>query len=772
MEVLIGFVESIVFKSDDTGYVVCKIRSEKNLISAVGTVPFIKEGQNVKLKGYWIVHKQFGNQFNIQEYEEVLPDSLDGIEKYLSAGIIHGIGPVTAKKIISKFGNETLDIMENHIERLKEIEGIGEKKFQIIYKSYIEQQGLKDVILYFHKHGVTNNQCMKIYKKFGPNAKQIVSNNPYILCEEISGIGFKTADRIAMSIGIENDSEFRIQSGIKYTMNQFCAAGSTYMLKSDIIKECEKNLLVSKELIEKNLYDMAASQKIVLEKVNGEEAGFLLQYYYCELGVTSKIITLGLQDIQTINTDIDFEIDVFEREQKINFAESQREAIRGAFSNGIEIITGGPGTGKTTIIKAIIHIYENNGMKVVLGAPTGRAAKRMTESTGREAKTIHRLLEIGVSDDEGEESIFAKGEGSPLDCDVIIIDEASMIDIMLMHSLLKAVNLGTRLIIVGDVDQLPSVGPGNVLRDLIESEYIKVVRLKEIFRQGTESLIVVNAHRINKGQMPLLNHKDKDFFFINCDNQEKIVNIIKDLVYRRLPKFNKTWDKLRDMQVLTPMRKGVLGVNNLNISLQEMFNPKSKYKKEKELKDITFREGDKVMQTKNNYTLKWFRVGGSGENEGVGVFNGDLGFIESIDKERKCMTIIFDEERKVVYDFNFLDELDLAYATTIHKSQGSEFKVVIIPVFMGSPFLMNRNLLYTGITRAKQLVVVVGFQKALMYMINNTNSMERHSALKYRIRDIISQDEIEHNESSKDELEFDEEFIKGLEEFNEHNESF
>lgn len=742
MEVLNGFIENIVFKSEDTGYVVCKIRNEKNIISAVGTVPFIKEGQNVRLKGYWTVHKQFGNQFNIQEYEELLPNSLDGIEKYLSAGIIHGIGPVTAKKIIEKFGEETLNIMENHIERLMEIEGIGEKKFQIIYESYIEQQGLKDIILYFHKHGVTNNQCIKIYKKFGPNAKQIVSGNPYILCDEISGIGFKTADRIAMSIGIEVNSEFRIQSGIKYIMNQFCAAGNTFMPKSNIIEECEKNLSISRELIEKNIYDMAAQQKIIIEKVNDIEVGFLLQYYYCELGVTSKIITLGLQQIQTINSDIDFEIDVFEKEQKIQFAQSQREAITGAFNNGIEIITGGPGTGKTTIIKAIIHIYENNGMKVILGAPTGRAAKRMTESTGREAKTIHRLLEMGISDDD--ESVFEKGESSPLDCDVIIIDEASMIDIILMQTLLKAINLGTRLIIVGDVDQLPSVGPGNVLKDLIESEYIKVVRLKEIFRQGSESLIVINAHKINEGQMPVLNQKDKDFFFINEENQERIVNLIIDLMNRRLPTFNKSWDRLRDMQVLTPMRKGILGVINLNNRLQEMFNPQSKDKKEKTSRDMIFREGDKVMQTKNNYTLKWIRVSGYGENEGVGVFNGDLGFIESIDEERKVLTIIFDEERKVIYDFNFLDELDLAYATTIHKSQGSEFKVVIIPVFMGSPFLMNRNLLYTGITRAKQLVVVVGFQKALMYMINNTNSIERYSALKYRIRDIITRDEFEN----------------------------
>lgn len=741
MEVLNGFVESIVFKSEETGYVVCKIRSEKNLVSAVGTVPFIKEGQNVKLTGVWTVHKQFGNQFNIQDCEELLPNSLDGIEKYLSAGIIHGIGPITAKKIIEKFGEQTLDIMENNIERLMEIEGIGEKKFQIIYESYIEQQGLKEVILYFGKHGVTNNQCVKIYKKFGPNARQIVSHNPYILCEEISGIGFKTADRIAMSIGIDNNSDFRIQSGIKYVMNQFCASGNTFMPKKNIIEECEKNLAISKELIEKNIYNMAAEQKIIVEKVNDIEVGFLLPYYYCELGVTSKIITLGLQEIQTINSDIDFEVNVFEKEQKIKFAPSQREAILGAFNNGIEIITGGPGTGKTTIIKCIIDIYENNGMNVILGAPTGRAAKRMTESTGREAKTIHRLLEMGVSEDD--ESVFEKGESSPLDADVIIIDEASMIDIMLMQNLLKAIKLGTRLIIVGDVDQLPSVGAGNVLQDLIECEYIKVVRLKDIFRQAAESLIVTNAHRINQGQMPILNQKDKDFFFISQENVDRVVDTIIDLINRRLPTFNKSWDKLRDMQVLTPMRKGILGVTNLNIRLQEIFNPPSNEKKEKSSRDIVFREGDKVMQTKNNYSLKWFRIGGVGEDEGTGVFNGDLGFIQSVDEEKKSLTIIFDDERKVIYDFNYLDELDLAYATTIHKSQGCEFKVVIIPAFMGSPFLMNRNLLYTGITRAKQLVVVVGFQKALMYMVNNTKSMERYSSLKYRIRDIITKDEFE-----------------------------
>ncbi|NFG24666.1 ATP-dependent RecD-like DNA helicase [Clostridium botulinum] len=735
MEVIDGFVENIVFKSEETGYVVCKIRTAKNLISAVGTIPFIKEGQNVRIKGQWTMHKQFGQQFEIAEFEEILPDSLDGIEKYLSAGIIHGIGPVTAKKIIDKFGEKTLDILENHIEELMEIEGIGKKKFMIIYESYMEQNGLKEVILHFHKYGLSNNQCMKIYKKFGPSSNQVVSENPYILSEEIVGIGFKTADRIAMNLGISDNSEFRIKSGIKHALNQFCLLGNTYMPKEKLIEDCEKLLSIERILIEESIYSIAASKNIILEKLGEEEAVYLLPYYYCELGVTNKIITLGMQTIQTINSDLDFEINVLEKEYNIKFAESQREAILGSFNNGIEIITGGPGTGKTTIIKCIIDIYEKNGMDVILGAPTGRAAKRMTESTGREAKTIHRLLEIGVAEDD---SVFGKSESSPLDTDVIIIDEASMIDIMLMYNLLKAVNLGTRLIIVGDVDQLPSVGAGNVLKDLIESEYIKVVRLNEIFRQGNESLITTNAHRINQGEAPILNQKDKDFFFIGEENLNKTVGVMIDLINRRLPSFNKQWNRFRDMQVLSPMRKGVLGVNNLNVNLQKVFNPSSKEKKEKKIKEIIFREGDKVMQTKNNYSLKWTRIKGEGEYEGVGVFNGDLGFIQSIDEENKSFTITFDDERKVIYDFMYLDELDLAYATTIHKSQGSEFKVVIIPVFMGSPFLMNRNLLYTGITRAKELVVVVGVKRALIYMVGNTNIMERYSGLKYRIKDILT----------------------------------
>lgn len=738
MECLNGIVESIVFKSDDTGYVVSKVRIDKDCINAVGIVPFLKEGQHVKLKGQWVLHKQFGRQFNIEEYEEVLPDSIDGIKKYLSTGIIHGIGPITAKKIVDRFKEETLDILENHIERLQEIEGIGEKKFRIIYESYIEQKDLKDIIIYFQGHGMTTNQCIKIYKKFGVDAKAIVSENPYILCDEISGIGFITADRIAKSLGIESISPFRIQSGIRYILNQFSASGNTYMPKNNLIDEVSKILGVPGQMVEENLYNLVLETKIKIEKINDIEAVFSLPYYYCELGVTNKIITLSIENFRTINTDVEFEIETFERKNKIKFANSQREAIVGAFENGIEIITGGPGTGKTTIIKSIIEIYENNGMKVLLGAPTGRAAKRMTESTGREAKTIHRLLEMGVSEDEN--SYYGKGESEPLEADVIIIDEASMIDIMLMHSLLKAIKLGTRLIIVGDVDQLPSVGAGNVLKDLIESNFIKVVRLKDIFRQGEESLIVTNAHKINNGEMPYINRRDGDFFFENKDNVDLILSTIIDLINRRLPNFKKAWDKYRDIQILTPTRKGILGVQNLNNKLQEVLNPKSPSKREKELKEVIFREGDKVMQTKNNYSLKWIRVNGSGENEGVGVFNGDMGFIQSINEEEKTITIIFDDERKVVYDYIYLDELELAYAITIHKSQGSEFKVIITPAFMGSPLLMNKNLLYTAITRAKELVVVVGIPKALKYMVSNTRSMERYSSLRDRIIDITSQD--------------------------------
>lgn len=744
MQVLNGIVESIVFKSSDTGYTVIKFRENNIIHTAVGVLPHVKEGQNLKITGSWVNHSQFGKQFKVEECEEILPTSKDGIEKYLSSGIIQGIGPVTAKKIVNKFGEDTLNILDNNIERLKEIEGIGKKKLETIIESYREQRELKNITIFLQTHGLSVNQCLKIYKKYGASSVDTVKNNPYILCDEISGIGFKTSDKIARSLGIEIDSPFRIQSGIRYVINEFCANGHTFMPKDELIKEASNVLTVSEDIIEENIKNAALDRKIKLEKVNDKEGVFTIPNYYCELGITNRILTLAISNFQDISVDVDHLILQFEKKNNITFAESQKDAIISAFQNGIEIITGGPGTGKTTIIKCIIEIFETCGLKVLLGAPTGRAAKRMSESTGKEATTIHRMLDMGVF--EKEESVFVtNAEEHSLEADVVIIDEASMIDITLMNALLKSIKVGTRLIIVGDVDQLPSVGAGNVLNDFIESGFTKVVRLKEIFRQGKESMIVVNAHKINKGEMPKLNEKGTDFFFIRNDIQEGILNTIIDLINTRLPRFNSNWDKLKSIQVLVPMKKGVLGVTNLNERIQNVLNPKAPYKKEKEFRSMVFREGDKVMQIKNNYSLKWTRIAGKGDHEGLGVFNGDMGFIESIDLEGKKLSIIFDDERRVIYDFMYLDELDLAYAITIHKSQGSEFPVVIIPAYMGAPLLMNRNLLYTGITRAKEMVVVVGIPKALKYMVDNTRSMERYSSLNWRIKEVISNEVFEQD---------------------------
>ncbi|WP_297438009.1 ATP-dependent RecD-like DNA helicase [uncultured Clostridium sp.] len=748
MEELKGIVESIVFKSEDTGYTVVRFREGTQVHTIVGLVPHIKEGQSLKLKGSWAAHSQFGRQFKIEECEEILPTSKEGIERYLASGVIHGIGPVTAKKIISKFGDKTLEILDNDISKLKLVEGIGKKKLEIIIDSYNEQKELKNITLFFQEHGISMNQTLKIYKKYGNIAIDVVRDNPYVLCDEISGIGFRTADKIAQSIGIEKISAFRIQSGLRFLINNFCASGNTYMPKELLIREAVEALDVDIKIVEENIVNASLDNKVKIEMLEEHEGVFTIPYYYSELGITNKILTLAISNFQNVNVDIDELICRFEGFNKINFASSQKEAILGAFTNGIEIITGGPGTGKTTIIKAIIDIFEQCKMKVVLAAPTGRAAKRMSESTGREAKTIHRLLDMVVADNE-EEKVFQKIDSEPIDTDVIIVDEASMIDVSLMNNLLKSIKVGTRLIIVGDIDQLPSVGAGNVLSDLIDSKFTKVVRLGEIFRQGKESMIVVNAHKINKGEMPLLNEKGKDFFFVREEMQDRMVETIVDLINRRLPKFNSSWDKYKDIQILSPMKKGNVGVLNLNQRIQEALNEKKPYKQEKVYRDITFREGDKVMQIKNNYKLKWTRINGFGDNEGEGVFNGDMGFIESIDNNAKTLAIIFDDEKRVVYDFTFLDELELAYAITIHKSQGSEFPVVIIPVYMGAPFLMNRNLLYTGITRAKKMVVVVGVPRALKSMVDNTRSSDRYSSLKWRITEIIKNDAFESSKGEE-----------------------
>lgn len=736
MEVLDGFVDGIVYKNEENGYTVAKINIKTQIVVAVGNFPYIKEGEHLKLTGNWIVHKQFGKQFSVTNCEEILPTTIEGIEKYLTSGIIKGIGPVTARRIVNYFGEKSLEILDNDIDRLKEIEGIGKKKFEIIKQSYFEHYDLRNIIMYLQEFGLTQGQCMKIYRTLGKESINKIKQDPYMLCRDIKGIGFSIADKIANQIGIDKNSESRIKSGIDFVISRFCGYGNTFMPMEDVLAETKSLLLVDEEEIASSIYSLVIEKNLYVNKINDKEAVFLPLYYHSEVGIRDKIAMLSMKIINMLNIDVDFEINNFERKNNITFATSQREAIKNAFCEGIEIITGGPGTGKTTIIKAIIDIYENQGMKVLMAAPTGRAAKRITESTGREAKTIHRLLQITAGEEDG---VFETLDDDVLDGDVIIIDEASMIDIFLMNNLLSAMKVGMRLILVGDADQLPSVGAGNVLKDLINSKFIKVVKLKEIFRQGLESLITMNAHRINNGEMPFLNQKGKDFYFIQQEGNENIANVILDLVNRRLPNFNSNWSKTADIQVLSSMKRGILGIENLNIRLQEVLNPKSKYKKERKVKNYIFREGDKVMQTKNNYSVKWLSNKVNCITEGEGVFNGDMGFIQKIDEEEDTLTVVF-EDKRVIYSRENMDELELAYAITIHKSQGSEFKVVVIPCFMGSPFLMSRNLIYTGITRAKELVVVVGYPKALKYMVENNYIQERYSSLEYRLKELTEID--------------------------------
>lgn len=728
-----GIVETVVFRNDDNGYTICKLRCDKEVVTIVGTIPFINESQEYSVQGEWTVHPKFGKQFKIESIHEIIPTTTSGIEKYLASGVIEGIGKVTAKKIVEFFGEDTIKILDSNIEKLEEIPGIGKKRINTIMKSYLEQRVTKDIIIFFQSYGITVNMAMKIYKKFGVNCINIVKDNPYILTEYISGIGFRTADSIAKSLGIEKDSLFRIKSGVIYIINEFCAIGNTFIPMDRLRDKGMKLLEINSEKFDEGVYELIIDGKIKVEVVDNIDAVYNMSYLYLEMSVTRKIVELATTNYDKLSLNVNEKINDFESKANIKLANSQKEAIEGAFFNGIEVITGGPGTGKTTIINCIVSIFESLGLKVFMAAPTGRAAKRMAEATGREAKTIHRLLEIGSYSEEEVDEI--ENETSAIECDVLIVDEASMVDISLMNALLKAMQVGTRLIIVGDVDQLPSVGPGNVLRDIIESDAVKVVRLNEIFRQGQESMIVQNAHLINEGKMPILNTKNSDFYLERAADSEVMLEKIIGLVKTRLPKFNVEWDSVRDIQVLSPMRKGIMGIDNLNIQLQQVLNPKSKDKDEVEIKDMIFRVGDKVMQIKNNYTLKWSKNNSS--EEGKGVFNGDVGYITEINEDEDKITVCFEDDKIVEYEESDLDEITLAYAVTIHKSQGSEFPVVIMPMFMGPPLLMNRNLLYTGITRAKKLVVLVGNSKVVEFMKDNNRSFERYSGLKWRIREII-----------------------------------
>lgn len=729
MERLEGMISDIVFKNEDNGYTIAHLANPDNEVVIVGCMPTLSVGESIEVEGKWVNHKTYGTQFEVNKFMPITPSSLEGIYVFLSSGMINGIGEKMAKRIVDKFGVNTLDIIQNDPDRLKEVEGIGVKKINQIVKSYEENRELRNIIIELSPFGITPNYCMRIYKKYKSKAIDIINKNPYKLAEDIRGIGFKIADDIASKIGIEKNSKDRVCQGIIYSLNQSLGNGHTYLPEHILIQESHKLLQVDIDLIKQCIMDLTYDQKIHIEKMNGQNLIYLIPYYLSENGVCKQIVKLAQAEFKNLNIDIEEEIRIVEEEANIKLATNQAKAVKEAIESGVVIVTGGPGTGKTTTINTIIKIFENNDQEVVLAAPTGRAAKRMSETSNKEAKTIHRLLEMGFATDS-DQLEFMKNEEEPIKADVIIVDEVSMVDILLMYSLLRAVKEGTRLILVGDSDQLPSVGAGNVLKDLIDSNVINVVELNEIFRQARESMIVVNAHKINNGQPLHLNAKGKDFFFIKKSTNEEILQEIIGLVNERLPKFYNV-DKIKDIQVLASMRKGDLGVNNLNVELQKYLNQPEKYKVEESFQKRIFRVGDKVMQIKNNYTKKW-------ENEdstdsGEGVYNGDIGYVYHIDKEKRTVYIIFDNSKIVSYKYDELDELDHSFCTTIHKSQGSEFPVVVIPITWAPPMLLSRNLIYTAVTRAKKLVVLVGDVKYLEYMIKNNRTNERYSNLAYKL---------------------------------------
>ncbi len=732
-----GIIEEVVFRNEDNGFTVIEVRDEESraVVTAVGSLPYANAGEKVHIVGEWVMHPDYGQQLKVHTMESIVPATLDGLEKYLASGLIKGVGPYTARKLIERFGMDVLKVIEFYPERLTEVEGIGPAKAEMIAASYAEHREIREVMMFLQSYGITTTYAIKIYKMYGNNAIGIIKENPYRLADEVAGIGFKTADRIAQNMGVAFDSPYRIEAGIKYVLSQAAADGHTYLPKDVVVEQASLLLGVDRGLVENAIISLAIKQAIFVENIEDQTALYFAPFYYAEIGVCRRLVELSMVDVRPAAFDMEDMLRRFQKEEGILLALKQREAVMEALSNGVTVITGGPGTGKTTIINCIIKLMEQQGMTVVLAAPTGRAAKRMTEATGREAKTIHRLLEYSYGN---EGPYFQRDEDNPILADAVIIDEMSMVDILLMNHLLKAIVPGTRLILVGDVDQLPSVGPGNVLKDIIASGVIKVVRLTEIFRQAQESMIVLNAHRINQGLMPQLNVKDGDFFFLRRETPHQILNTVLELICRRLPAFA-YYNPLKDIQVLVPMRKGDIGVNNLNVELQRVLNPPSPDKQEKLFRNTLFREGDKVMQIKNNYRTSWKRkVHGMVVEEGEGVFNGDIGYIAAIDHEEQTMTVIFDDDKEVVYDFSQLDELELAYAISIHKSQGSEFPVVIIPLAWGPPMLMTRNLLYTAVTRAREMVVIVGRERAIEAMVRNDYVEKRYSGLMHHFRKLFA----------------------------------
>ena len=732
VEKVTGYVEHIVFRNEENGYTVFHLENEDGEVTCVGNLNFITEGEMLELEGEYVNHSVYGNQLKVSAYRVKEPEDLVSIERYLGSGAIKGIGQTMASRIVKKFREDTFRIIEEEPERLAEIKGISERKAMEIASQMEEKKDMRKSMIYLQKYGISTKLAAKIYQRYGMKVHQILEENPYRLADDIEGVGFRTADEIAARIGIHTDSDYRIRSGLFYILQQAVAEGHIYLPEELLLRRAKVLLGIEIEDIEKYIMDLCMERKTVMKEKDGKVIVYPAHYYYMELNTAKMLNDLDI-DCQMPEDMMEKRLRAVEEKEKIELDPLQHKAVIESIKHGLLILTGGPGTGKTTTINTMIQFFESEGLSILLAAPTGRAAKRMTEATGYEAQTIHRLQEVTANPEEESTGGFLRNRENPLEADVIIIDEMSMVDLNLMHALLSAVVQGTRLILVGDVDQLPSVGPGSVLKDIISSERFHVVTLTKIFRQAGESDIIMNAHKINAGEPVELNKKSRDFFFVKCDEADTIIGGIIALIQRKLPQYVQAHPN--EIQVMTPTRKGLLGVERMNVILQKYLNPADEKKTEREINGRLFREGDKVMQIKNNYQLEWeicTRFGLT-VDKGMGVFNGDMGVISEINEYKETVEVEYDEGRKVKYGFDMVDELELAYAITVHKSQGSEYPAVILPLLPGPKLLYNRNLLYTAVTRAKKCLTIIGSDTTFQEMIRNKSEQERYTSLAERI---------------------------------------
>lgn len=746
METIKGYVDHIIYQNKDNGYAVLSMNVDNEEEICVGIFRGVDNGENLEITGEYMEHPSYGFQFKANSFKVVEPDDLLSMERYLGSGAIKGVGEALAKRIVKRFGKDTFRVIEEEPERLVEVKGISERIAQQITDQMIEKREIREAFLFLQKYGITNTLAVKIYEKYGMGMYGILKENPYRLAEDIQGVGFRLADEIAEKIGIHTDSDYRIRSGILYTLLQASLEGHMFLPMRVLVRRSADLLQVPEEAIRAQIQNLHMDHKVVVKKTTDEPEVYAFSYYYAELNCARMLRELNvLMESELLDSEekrIETILQRILKEQGLELDELQKNAVLECVKHGIMILSGGPGTGKTTTINTIIRYFDEEGMDILLAAPTGRAAKRMTEATGYEARTIHRMLEINGGMEDGSRARFERNGENPLEADVVIIDEMSMVDIYLFQSLLEAVSVGTRLILVGDVDQLPSVGPGQVLQDLIESKSFPTVMLKKIYRQAGESDIVMNAHRINMGQKIALNNKSKDFFFLPRNDVQVIYKHMIQLITEKLPRYVEA--QPYDIQVLTPMRKGSLGVETLNEILQRYLNPADPSRKEHAAGDRIFREGDKVMQIKNNYQLEWEIVSQYGIriDSGSGVFNGDIGTIRRIREESSTVQVEYDEHRLVEYTFSQLDEIELAYAITIHKSQGSEYPAVLLPLLSGPKMLMNRNLLYTAVTRARKCVTILGSQEVVDGMIENENQYHRYTGLGRRILELESEERV------------------------------